>query len=236
MKISKKTWKHINLFLHPDKAEPSQKLEAEVRFKACSKAFETLTTPLSRVDYDSHYKFDEAIPSAVAGTKSVEDFLRIYTPIFDANARFSKNKPVPQLGDAKMTEKQLLAFYNFWQTFQSWREFPQGDTEKCGDSASRDERRRAEQKNKKGRETLKAAEMKRVRLFVERAQAADPRLKAFKASKATKSPTGGAAAGAKSPTPAAAAGKGLPPGLQAKAAAAAAAKAEQDKKTQATKK
>ena len=70
----------------------------------------------------------------------------------------------------------MRAFYSFWGGFKSWREFARGDTERVGDSASRDERRHVAQKNKKNRELLKKEEIARLRRLVTAAESADPRL------------------------------------------------------------
>jgi len=75
---------------------------------------------------------------------------------------------------------QLDNFYNFWFSFKSWREFTHGDTEKVGSSASREERRRAAKINAKVRETLKKAEVARLRKLVTQANDNDPRVKYFK--------------------------------------------------------
>jgi DnaJ family protein C protein 2 len=175
-----KTWKLINLYLHPDKADSSRKAEAEIRYKACQRAFETLTDPNLKVDYDSSITFDDSVPGPNAGTKSLSDFLSVYKPVFERNERWSKIQPVPTIGDENTNEDDLTKFYKFWLGFSSWRTFPQADTEKCGDSASRDERRRAEKKNENARSAMKAKDTARLRTFVQKAQDIDPRMKVFK--------------------------------------------------------
>jgi len=143
--------------------------------------FDVLTNESTRIDYDSTYKADDSIPGPKEGAGDVEKFLAVYGPVFARNARYSIVKPVPTLGDANTPYAEIDKFYNFWAGFKSWREFSRGDTERCGDSASRDERRRAAQKNKKNRELLKKEEIARVANLVRQAQAVDPRVVAYKA-------------------------------------------------------
>lgn len=178
-----KTWKLINLYLHPDKAESARKQQAEILFKACHKAYETLTDPKLKIDYDSSVPFDESIPEEKATYKTLTQFIQAFAPVFERNERWSKTQPCPKIGDASSTEDEVNKFYKFWLGFQSWREFPEGDTEKVGDSAGRQQRRDAENKNAKARALLKQKENTRLRALAERAQAADPRVKFYKTAK-----------------------------------------------------
>ncbi len=175
-------YKKINVLMHPDKTTSSNRDDAEARFIAIQKAYETLTDPKARVVYDSSRPFDESIPTVKDSdiAESPELFYQIFTPVFERNSVFSILKPVPSLGTADSPWPLVDKFYQFWFNFKSWREFSHLDTERVGDSASRDERRWAEQKNKKGREKLKNAENARIRKLVERAYALDPRVKTEK--------------------------------------------------------
>jgi len=177
-----KTWKVINLYLHPDKAESSRKAEDEQRYKACQRAFETLTDANLKLDYDSSIDFDDSVPTATP--KNLTEFIRLYTPVFERNERWSKVQPVPKLGDHTSSEEDVTKFYKFWFGLNSWRTFPQADTEKCGDSASRDERRRAEQKNAAQRTAMKTKETTRIRNLVQKASDLDVRVKFYKNAKA----------------------------------------------------
>ncbi len=147
-----------------------------------SSGFETLTNSQLRLEFDSEYRADDSIPGPKEGTGDVQAFLKVYGPVFARNAIYAVDKKAPLLGDENTSFDDLQKFYAYWNGFKSWREFARGDTEKCGDSASRDERRRAAQKNKKQREILKKEDNARIRKLVTQAQAIDPRLIAFKSS------------------------------------------------------
>jgi DnaJ family protein C protein 2 len=43
--------------------------------------------------------------------------------VFKRNARFAKKKPVPNIGDEKMSMEMVYRFYRFWDSFETWREF-----------------------------------------------------------------------------------------------------------------
>jgi DnaJ family protein C protein 2 len=160
--------------------------------------FDVLTNPSTRIDYDSMYEVDDDIPGPKEGAGDIAKFLAVYGPVFARNARFSTVKPVPLIGNADTPYAEVEKFYLFWGNFKSWREFASGDTDKCGDSASRDERRRAAQKNKKQREVLKKEELGRIRKLMTQAQAIDPRVVAHKSAIANnKSAAKNAAADAK---------------------------------------
>lgn len=181
LELVKKNFKIINLICHPDKADPSQRKQAEVRFKAMQLAYDTLLDKEAKIEYDSNIDFDDSVPGPKEGMKDVDDFIATYYPVFERNAVYSTVKPVPMLGTKDSTKEEVDAFYKFWFAFTSWKEFTSGDTEKVGDSASRDARRRAAQKNKKARADLKKVEMVRIRKFVTKANDIDPRVKAFRA-------------------------------------------------------
>ena len=57
------------------------------------------------------------------------DFYKVFGAAFRRNARWSTNQPVPDLGDETTPLAQVDAFYAFWFSFKSWREFPHPDEE-----------------------------------------------------------------------------------------------------------
>lgn len=62
--------------------------------------------------YDSTMEFDDSIPAAREYTE--EEFFYEFGPVFERNAGFSEEKPVPNLGDMKTPLNKVLKFYQFW--------------------------------------------------------------------------------------------------------------------------
>ena len=62
-------------------------------------------------------------------TDELEEFFKIFRPIFEREARFSKTQPVPMLGDMEEAKEPVEEFYNFWYNFDSWRSFEYLDKE-----------------------------------------------------------------------------------------------------------
>ena len=87
----------------------------------------------------------------------------------------------PPFGDDSTPLDQVHAFYDFWVHFESWRDFTlkaSKETEHDMDAAdSRDEKRWMKQEIDRKIKKMKREEMARINLLVERAMAADPRLK-----------------------------------------------------------
>jgi len=96
--------------------------------------------------------------------------------VFERNARFSTNRPVPLLGDDGADDDAVRGFYAFWHNFESWRDFSSMDEKKVEDAESREEKRWLMQQNKAGRAKRKRKENERVSRMVTRAQGSDPRV------------------------------------------------------------
>jgi len=98
-----------------------------------------------------------------------------------SNAEQKKDKAPPSFGDDNTPIEEVNAFYEFWIHFESWRDFTLKATEQTEhdvDAAEcRDEKRwMAKEIDRKAR-AMKRDEMSRITRLVERAMAADPRLK-----------------------------------------------------------
>ena len=112
--------------------------EEDAMFKAITGAFERLSDPRKRREFDSLDEFDDSIPSFDAGT---DDFQATFAPVFERNARWSETQPAPLLGGADAPFDDVAAFYNFWFDFRSWRDFADADEYDISDASFREEKR-----------------------------------------------------------------------------------------------
>ncbi|KAF8688499.1 DnaJ protein, partial [Rhizoctonia solani] len=172
---------------HPDKKSglPGHSSNDDAFFKCIAKAFEILSHPEKRRQFDScdpHFlSLEDEVPSvADMAKRKPEDFFKEFGPIFEREARFSKKEPVPMLGTIDATKDEVEGFYNFWYNFDSWRSFEYMDKEVNEGSDNRDEKRYAEKKNRAERARRKKDDNARVRTLVDTAMQIDPRLKRIK--------------------------------------------------------
>ncbi|CAE6466702.1 unnamed protein product [Rhizoctonia solani] len=154
-------------------------------FKCIAKAYEILSHPEKRRQFDSCDPYYEAlegdVPTAAEMAKRPpEDFFKEFGPVFEREARFSKKEPVPLLGAVDATKEEVEGFYNFWYNFDSWRSFEYKDKEVNEGSDNRDEKRYAEKKNRAERTRRKKDDNTRVRTLVDTAMQIDPRIKRIK--------------------------------------------------------
>ncbi|KAI8822020.1 uncharacterized protein EV422DRAFT_525342 [Fimicolochytrium jonesii] len=169
----KKAYRRKVLKHHPDKNPDG----SDSFFKCIQKAWEVMSDVTKRKQWDSvDPKFDDSIPSA----KAKGDFFKLYAPVFEKEARFSKTQPVPGVGTMESDRDETEAFYNFWFNFDSWRTFENLDEEDTDGVESREEKRWLDRKNKAERTKRKKADNSRVNKMVENAFAADPRIKKFR--------------------------------------------------------
>ncbi|KAI9140199.1 hypothetical protein BKA69DRAFT_1125928 [Paraphysoderma sedebokerense] len=179
----KKVLKH-----HPDKkAAKTNNTNDDAFFKCIQKAYETLSDPVKRQQYDSvDDEIDDEIPE-IAVIEDEEEFFEEFGPVFEREKRFSKNGPVPSLGTPDSTREEVEAFYDFWYNFDSWRTFEYLDKEDVDGADSRDDKRYLDKKNKAERARRKKEDNARLRKIVDLALKLDPRIQKFKkAEKAAK--------------------------------------------------
>ncbi|KAL2314982.1 Zuotin [Schizosaccharomyces pombe] len=168
----KKVLKH-----HPDKKAASGNINDDSFFKCIQKAYEILSDPVRRRQFDS---VDENADVEPPESTTKETFFELWTPVFESEARFSKKQPVPSLGTIESTRAEVDNFYNFWYNFDSWRSFEYLDKDIPDDGESRDNKRFQEKKNRSERQKNKARDNARLRNLVDTALASDPRIKLFK--------------------------------------------------------
>ncbi|KAG9090894.1 hypothetical protein FRC06_000838 [Ceratobasidium sp. 370] len=169
------------------------------------RAFEVLSNPEKRRQFDSVDPYYEVLEGDVPtasdlAKKPPEAFFTEFGPIFEREARFSKNQPVPPLGPIDAPKAQVEEFYNFWYNFDSWRSFEYLDKEVNEGSDNRDDKRYTDKKNRSERARRKKEDNARLRTLVDNAMSLDPRIKRIKqeekeAREAKKRAKGGAPAG-----------------------------------------
>ena len=150
--------------------------EVDEMFKAITEAFELLSDPKRRRDFDSLDDFDDSIPP-----KDFEgDFFAVFSPVFERNSRWSERPNAPLLGAPDAEFEKVAAFYNFWFDFKSWRDFADADEFDLEDAHFREEKRYMEKKNEKLRAKKRKVEGARISRLVDHAYAHDPRVLAEK--------------------------------------------------------
>ncbi|CAH0493858.1 unnamed protein product [Peronospora farinosa] len=179
----KKAYHRVLIEHHPDK---TGKTENDPNYLAVQKAFSTLMDPQKKRAYDSQCDFDEWIPS---GTEKIAEndskgegksFYELYGPVFTANARFSDNQPVPTLGGDDKPIDEVYAFYDFWNRFDSWRDFTHDSEHDVESAEHRNHKRWMAKKNEAVAKKKKKKEYARLASLVDRALAVDPRIRRVK--------------------------------------------------------
>lgn len=180
----RKCYREAALKFHPDKqaalllaeeteeSKATKKEEIDQHFKAIQKAYEVLIDPVKRRIYDSTDEFDDDVP----GDCSPHEFYKVYGPVFMRNARWSVVQQVPVLGDDDTPLHEVDKFYDFWNSFKSWREFPDANEYDLEEAESREHKRWMERQNAKLSEKARKEESARVRAIVENAYKRDPRI------------------------------------------------------------
>jgi len=166
---------------HPDKRKAlgEEVKEDDDYFSCITKAFEQLENPEKRRAFDSvDPTFDDKVPK-VLKKGNTEDFIKTFSPVFEANTQWSVKTPVPAIGDDNTSREEVDAFYTFWYAFDSWREYSYLDEEERDKAEDRWERREMDKMNKAERKERKAEETKRIRKLVDNAYNSDPRIPRF---------------------------------------------------------
>ena len=107
-------------------------------------------------------------------------WFKAWGPVFESEGRFSKEHPVPRLGDDKSSKEDVERFYNFWYNFDSWRSFEYQDEDVPDDNENRDQKRHIEKKNNNARKKKKTEDTARLRNLVDDCLGGDERIKKFR--------------------------------------------------------
>ncbi|KAK5827736.1 hypothetical protein F5H01DRAFT_302863 [Linnemannia elongata] len=169
---------------HPDKksaATGSNATHDDAFFKCIQKAYEILSDPIKRRQYDSVDPIPEESYNPLKDGADLP-FIEAWRPVFEREARFSvrNRKEIPTIGTMESTKEEVEEFYGFWYGFESWRSFEYLDKEEGEGAENRDDKRYIEKKNKAERAKLKKEDGARLRKLVDTAFSLDPRMAAFK--------------------------------------------------------
>jgi len=185
----KKAYRVLCLIAHPDKVaameDEKEAKKVQERFVMIQEAYEILSDPSKRMQYDSTLDFDESVPKFKEG----QDFFKVFTEAFKRNARFSVKRPVPELGSMEDEPRVWKRFYDFWYDFQSWRD-PVILAQKAGeeicdleDAECREEKRWMMRENARVAKVYAREEKERISKLVNLAESFDPRVLAEKEAK-----------------------------------------------------
>lgn len=118
---------------HPDKksaATGSNATHDDAFFKCIQKAYEILSDPIKRRQYDSVDPIPEESYNPLKDGADLP-FIEAWRPVFEREARFSvkDRKRIPSIGTMESTKEEVEEFYGFWYGFESWRSFEYLDKE-----------------------------------------------------------------------------------------------------------
>lgn len=104
------------------------------------------------------------------------DFFEVFGPVFARNAFWSRVKPVPTMGGPADSIQKVMRFYDFWERFDSWREFTHEEEYDLSQAEGRYEKRYMERENRRMKAHLFKEEHARIRKLVNMAYENDPRV------------------------------------------------------------
>ncbi|KAF7232590.1 hypothetical protein EG68_09376 [Paragonimus skrjabini miyazakii] len=163
---------------HPDKRRSKGEFvkdESHDYFSCITIAYEILGNPAKRHAYDSidPIAVDDSVPT-LAEIKA--DYFGTLREFFARKARWSKKQPVPCLGSPGTHIEDVHAFYDFWENYDTIRDYSFLDEEDKEKGEDRETRRAIERQNRAERARRRADELRSVRQIVEMARENDPRL------------------------------------------------------------
>lgn len=197
----RKSYRRLALLHHPDKQPKKQSCtdeqqsptteEDEQEFIEVQEAYEILTNEETRRQYESALPFDDSVPTSSqlgpcvsipdsdidTACDAVKQFYEVLHEAFTRNAKWSMNRPVPELGDSSTSMDDVLRFYEFWFSFESWRDFTLDHEHDLSTAECREERRWMERQNAKTSAKANQAEHRRIMKLAELSHQNDPRIR-----------------------------------------------------------
>jgi hypothetical protein len=154
--------RELCLRFHPDtiKINVPEAGDTDTLFKAISHANDVLSDPQRRLVYDSKDGPEIRLPSTDG------DFYREFGDAFKRAAYWSVRNPVPRLGNESTPDDVVDDFYDFWFSFNSWRDWSFDAEHDVGKAEGRDERRHMERENDRIATKKKREEMIRINQLV----------------------------------------------------------------------
>ncbi|GAB1226694.1 hypothetical protein ENUP19_0302G0005 [Entamoeba nuttalli] len=165
----KKAYKKMCLIYHPDKNNGD-----DSRIKQIIEAYNILSNPEKRRQYDSSDNTDDKLPQDRQYEEN--EFYTIFGIYFKKNAKWSINKNVPDFGDETSSDEDVNKFYTFWYSFKSWRDPPLDEMYNIEEATCREERRWMMKENEKKSQKKRKEEGLRIRKLVDMAYKRDFRI------------------------------------------------------------
>ncbi|VDO01417.1 unnamed protein product [Rodentolepis nana] len=173
----RKQYRQIVLLHHPDKRKARGEDVKDIShdyFRCITQAFEILGNPSKRFAYDS---VDPFLPNIEITKEDIEkDFFGILHNFIMEKSRWSKHQPVPFLGHRQSPMEQVNRFYDFWENYDTTKDFSFLDEEDLEKAEDRDHRRYLDRLNKAERQKRRNEELKKVHQIIDLARSLDPRI------------------------------------------------------------
>jgi len=147
---------------------------ADEAYKRINRAYQILSDKSKRMGYDAVDTCTDHLPTEEEINEG--GFFPVMSHYFEVNARWSTNPHVPGLGDENTTWAEVEKFYNFWENFQTWRDFTFQADEKLESAQNRWERRAMIKDHDKEIKMKRIEEANRIQSLVRMAKAHDPRI------------------------------------------------------------
>ncbi|KAM7537310.1 hypothetical protein Aperf_G00000076838 [Anoplocephala perfoliata] len=173
----RKQYRRIVLLHHPDKRRARGEDVKDIShdyFRCITQAFEILGNPSKRFAYDS---VDPFLPNPEPTLEEIkEDFFGAFQKFFMEKSRWSKHQPTPFLGHSQTPIEHVLRFYDFWETYETTKDFSFLDEEDLEKADDRDHRRYLDRLNRADRQRRRNEELKKVHQILDLARSLDPRI------------------------------------------------------------